>query len=389
MDRFVYGNEFKRSVRFSFQNVQNFILLDVKMEGILPTHFIFDTGSEYTVILKRELAYLLNMDYFKSIPLYGSDLTSVVYAFISRNANLNIDDKLLIRSNVLVLEEDFVHLDEMLGMQIDGILGANIFNRYVLHLNNKKKYIEFIKSDYFSPPKGFIELPIEIHKGKPYLVTNVGLNGEQKQTLKFLIDSGSAIPLLLYNNTSQHIDLPETVIPGNLGIGLGGQLEGFMGKVDELEFGPYSFSNLITSFQDFEIDSTQQLYLNRNGLIGNALLSRFDIYIDYTKEKLYIRANKDFDKKFRIDKSGLVLVATGESFNNIVVHRVLKGSPADLAGVQEGDELHKFNRWPAYFFDIHSVSYKLSGKEGRNIKLNLRRDGQHVKVQFKLKSLFD
>src|SRR5680860_713372 len=119
--RYMFGDEFKRSVRFNFNRVQNFIILDIKLENTLPTKFIFDTGSEYTIIIKKELAYLLNMDYFKSIPLYGSDLSKQVFAFISRNAELNIEDELLIRSNVLVLEQDFLHLDEMLGMQIDGI----------------------------------------------------------------------------------------------------------------------------------------------------------------------------------------------------------------------------------------------------------------------------
>lgn len=390
LDRFVYGNEFKKSVRFSFQNVQNFIVLDAKLEGVLPSRFIFDTGSEYTVILKRELAYLLNMDYFKSIPLYGSDLTSVVYAFISRNALLNLDDKLLIRSNVLVLEEDFVHLDEVLGMNIDGIIGANIFNRYIVHINNRRNYIEFIKTDHFKPSKGFVEIPIEIYKGKPFIETKIGLNGAEKQVLKFLIDSGSAIPLLLYNHTSQHIDLPKTVIPGNLGTGLGGSLEGFMGRIDELELGPYQFTNLITSFQDFEVDSVNQLYLNRNGLIGNALLSRFDVYIDYPREKLYIRPNRNYNKKFRVDKSGLILVATGENFDHIMVHSVLKDSPAAQAGVEAGDVLYRFNGWPIYFFNLHSITFKLSGKEGKKIKLKVKNSaGEKKKYEFNLRSLFE
>src|SRR5688572_14401050 len=95
--QFSFGDIYKKSIRFDFQNVQNFIILDVKLENILPSKFIFDTGSEYTIIIKKELAYLLNMDYFRSIPLYGSDLSTKVYAFISRNATMNIDEKLMVR----------------------------------------------------------------------------------------------------------------------------------------------------------------------------------------------------------------------------------------------------------------------------------------------------
>src|SRR5690606_36868298 len=99
--RYTFGDEFKRSVRFNISRVQNFIILDIKLENTLPTKFIFDTGSEYTIIIKKELAYLLDMDYFQSISLYGSDLSQKVYASISRHADLNIEGELLVRSNVL------------------------------------------------------------------------------------------------------------------------------------------------------------------------------------------------------------------------------------------------------------------------------------------------
>lgn len=387
--RYLFGDEFKRSVRFDFSRVQNFIILDIKLENILPSKFIFDTGSEYTIIIKKELAYLLNMDYFKSIPLYGSDLSKQVFAFISRNADLNIEDELLIRTNVLVLEQDFLHLDEMLGMQIDGILGANVFNRYVLHINNRRNYIEFIKKQYFSPGKDYHKIPITINKSKPYLTTKVRSGGDVDQYLKFLIDSGSAIPLLIYNNTMEHLELPETLVPGNLGVGLGGTLTGHMGKIDHFEFGQYEFKNMITSFQELDIDSIGHLYLNRNGLIGNSLLSRFDVYIDYPGSMLYIKPNKDYNDRFRVDRSGLILIGTGPDFSRILVQKVVAGSPADEAGIKAGDVIRRINFWPSFFYSLQSINYKLSGKIGKKIKLTLRRNGEKVKAEFRLKSLFE
>lgn len=387
--QFSFGDIYKKSIRFDFQNVQNFIILDVKLEDVLPAKFIFDTGSEYTIIIKKELAYILNMDYFRSIPLYGSDLSTKVYAFISRNATMNIDEKLMVQSNVLVLESDFLHLDEMLGLQIDGILGANVFNRYVLHINNRKNYIEFIKKEHFTPRKNYVELPIEVDKGKPYIISDVSMEGEQAKALKFLIDSGSAIPMLLYNNTSEYIEMPENVIPGNLGMGLGGMLEGYLGKIHELNLGPFDFTNLVTSFQEFEVDSLNQLYLNRNGLIGNALLSRFDVYIDYPEEKLYLKPNKHYDERFRVDRSGLILIATGPNFNNVLVQKVIEGSPAEEAGIKAGDVIHRFKFWPVYFYDLNSITYKLSGKEGKKIRMVLKRNGEKIKTSFRLRSLFE
>lgn len=387
--KYIFGDDFKRSVRFNFSRVQNFIILDVKLENTIPTKFIFDTGSEYTIIIKKELAYLLDMDYFKSIPLYGSDLSQQIFAFISRNARLNIEDELLVQSNVLVLEEDFLHLDEMLGLQVHGILGSNVFNRYVLHINNRRRYIEFIKKDYFEPDEDFHQIPITINKNKPYLTTNVRSGGNVDQELKFLIDSGSAIPLLIYNNTMDHLELPETLIPGNLGVGLGGNLTGHMGKIDLFQFGDFEFKNIVTSFQELEIDSIGHLYLNRNGLVGNSLLSRFDVYIDYPGAMMYVKPNKKYDERFRVDRSGLILIATGPNFDRIIVQKVIPGSPADKAGILPGDVIHRFNIWPSFFYTLNSINYKLSGKQGKKIKLTLIRNGEKIKRQFRLHSLFE
>lgn len=387
--QFTFGDDFKRSVRFNFTRVQNFIILDIKLENALPTKFIFDTGSEYTIIIKKELAYMLDMDYFKSIPLYGSDLSQQVLAFISRNARLNIEDELLVQTNVLVLEHDFLQLDEMLGLQIHGILGANVFNRYVLHINNRRNYIEFIKKSHFEPDDDYHPIPISIQKSKPYLITKVRSGGNVDQELKFLIDSGSAIPLLIYNNTMEHLELPETLIPGNLGVGLGGVLTGHMGKINHFQFGKYEFTNMVTSFQELEIDSIGHLYLNRNGLIGNSMLSRFDVFIDYPGSTMYVKPNKNYNERFRVDRSGLILIGTGPNFARIVVQKVIPESPADKAGIQAGDVIRRFNFWPSFFYTLNSINYKLSGKEGRKIRLTLDRDGKKVKARFRLRSLFD
>lgn len=386
--RYIFGDEFKKSIRFNFTRVQNFIVLDIKLENSLSTNFIFDTGSEFTLLLKKEIAYLLGMDYFKQVFLYGSDLSQQISAFISRNAEMNIANKLIVRSNVLVLEQDFLHLDEMLGMQIDGILGANIFNRYVLHINNQKSYIEFIKKEHFQPDRNFESIPLTIHRGKPYFESTIRSAGNE-QELKFLIDSGSAIPLLIYNNTLSYLELPETLVPGNLGIGLGGPLEGHLGKIEEFYFGKYLFSDMVTSFQELNIDSIGHLPLNRNGLIGNSMLSRFDIYIDYPGSMLYAKPNRKYNERFRFDRSGLNLIATGVNFNHIVVQKVMPGSPADDAGIKAGDVIHRFQRLPVLFYNLNSIIYKLGGKKGKKIRLTLLRNGEKIKTNFRLRSLFD
>jgi len=95
-------------------------------------------------------------------------------------------------------------------------------------------------------------------------IVNSENNGEK---LNLLVDTGASIPLLLHNRVGAEIELPEKVIPGNLAMGLGGSLKGYVGKVKKLEIGNFRFENLISYFQTLKLDSTTAIYqLERDGI---------------------------------------------------------------------------------------------------------------------------
>ena len=49
----------KKKVTIPFTYVNNFIILDVKIYGIIPLHLIFDTGAEHVIIFKRQYTNLI------------------------------------------------------------------------------------------------------------------------------------------------------------------------------------------------------------------------------------------------------------------------------------------------------------------------------------------
>ena len=54
----------KEEVPFRFEG--NFILISVLFNNLLPLTFILDTGAEYSILTKKEIADFLNIDYQKS-----------------------------------------------------------------------------------------------------------------------------------------------------------------------------------------------------------------------------------------------------------------------------------------------------------------------------------
>ena len=205
--------------------------------------------------------------------------------------------------------------------------------------------------------------------------------------MTLLLDTGAGLPLLLYTNTDEQFSLPEKTISGKLGMGLGGHLEGYIGRVDQFNFQDYEFANMITSFQDLQVEAIERVPLRKNGLLGNSMLRRFNYYIDYYRQKLYIKPNKRFKRQFKFDKSGLIIAATGHTLRDYVIQRVLPDSPADKAGLRYGDVIKRIEGLPASFFSLSSINSILSSRSGRSITLIIARNDEKLRIKFTLMDL--
>ena len=140
--------------------------------------------------------------------------------------------------------------------------------------------------------KGYTTFDIEINGNKPYLNTKSLMSPSDTLNTKLLIDTGAAIPYLLHANTDSSIVIPPFVINGTIGHGISGNLVGYIGKVHGLSFGEFSFKNVLTLFQDLSNVRDRNVPIVRNGILGNELLSRFSIYIDYMNAKLHVKPRK-------------------------------------------------------------------------------------------------
>jgi hypothetical protein len=375
-----------QEVSLQFESTNHFIIMEVKFSNVLPLKFIFDTGSEHTLLFKKEYADLLGVEYDRRIPLMGSDLSQEIYGYITRGVSLTIANAYQVQSDILVLEEDYLRLEESTGVQIDGIIGSSIFKYFVLGVNNKKGRIKFISADAFRPSKKFTEIPLVIYKNKPYINANAQMNSENIP-VKLLLDTGAALPVLLYTNTAEHLQLPDKVVSGTLGSGLGGHLEGYIGRLEKFTFSKYEFANMLSSFQELAIENLDSLTLNRNGLIGNSVLSRFNYYIDYPHQKLYMKSHRRFRKRFKYDKSGIQIAATGRNLRDFIVQRVLPNSPGVDAGLEKGDVIKKIEGIPASFYSLSGLNNVLSSRSGRRVSLTIARDNKRIKKKVKLRQI--
>ncbi len=371
-----------------FEYVNRFMVVKIYLNGFLPCNFIFDTGAEHTIITKKEISDILGIQYEKEFKVIGADLKTELIAYLAKRVHLKFSNDLYSNQDLLVLSEDYMNLDEYTGMQIHGILGADAFSRGIVKINYEKKKIQLIKSEFFKENLVKYErFPMTVERSKPNIVIHASFSETMKTPVKLLMDTGANLGLLLYPNDTFGIKIPPKTIRGALGAGLGGKLFGVIGRINAINIGKYSFGSLACTFQ--VLDSTNRLAGStfRNGILGNELLERFHVIVDYSNQKIYLKPNRNFKVPFKIDRSGISLIASGTFLNTYTVQYVQQNSPADEAGVSIGDVITKIGWISTNLMSIEELNRRFQGQVGKKIRLTIRKNGQKLKKTFYLRDL--
>jgi len=377
----------KKSVTLPFQFVGGFIVVKVKYNNLLPLNFILDTGASNTILFDQYYASIFKTTFSDTIKVVGADIKSNIEGYIVRNGKFILPEMSSTTSltrDYIVLSEDCIQLEKRIGKKIHGILGSDFLKRLTTQIDYQSEVVRLYNPEYFRPSKKTESLDAEIINGKPYVPVDIDL-GSSIQKLKFLIDTGASISVIIHSNTDSLIQLPERSLPAYLGSGLSGEVEGHIGLLSKISIGKFSFDNLIASFQN--IENPDSIDIIRNGLIGSVLLSKFTLTIDYTKSKLYLKPNKSFKKKIKTNKSGLVIHAFGEKLDQYIVQYVYPTSAGDIAGLKKGDILLKVNKCKTSKLSISRLLKRFRKKEGKVFRIKVYRDEEEIEKLLTLKEL--
>ena len=375
----------------NFRLVQGFIVVDVYLQYLFRTSFILDSGARHTIIFRKDLAKLTGMHINREINLKGSDIVSDVRAYVASGVNIQLDKCLNVKRDILVLEYDYLRFGEFIGEEIHGILGAEFFRNLVMEIDFIKSKINLWHPKYYKNPKlkEFHSCDVDFVDFKPYLKSSLSTGEGTSKPLTLLFDTGASLSVLLYQDPVSGVSLPGNVIPGTLGKGLGGELFGFIGRLNELTIADvFQLNQPVAYFQQIDSIEFSKVKTSKNGIIGNQVISRFDVILDYHNEALYLRPNKSFKEEFEYDRSGLTIFAFGQDLKKYIITDVLPGSPGYEAGIRPGDVIKKIGFWPLSFYKLTDINSRLTGKAGNKIKMQVLREGKVLKKEFVLRDLF-
>lgn len=377
--------------RIPFQLHSNLIIVPVRINDSDTLQFILDTGVSNTIITDPSVFKKQPLTLARKVKLNGAGEGNNLTASIAINNHMSMGGLRASHHNLVLLDEDILKLSEFVGTPVHGIFGYEIFANFVVNIDFQRREILIMqpKKYRYKKRKGD-RYPITIQDTKAYTDAISVFDGEKSTPLRVVLDTGAGHALLLDRSRSTTaMPLPAKVVRAQLGRGLNGVINGSLGRIQKIRFGRYEMDNILASFPDSAAFGMKLIDMpERQGNVGCELLRRFNVTFNYPEQYIVMKPVKRLMREtFEHDMSGMELRAKGEHFKNYYVAKVIDGSPAALAGLQEGDELMFINNNAVNSLTISDIYKTLQKGEGKEVSLLVRRNGEIIIAHFVLKRL--
>jgi hypothetical protein len=361
---------------FPFTLKGDLIIIQATLGGIFQVNLILDTGAEYNLFFKKYLFDLLSVPYGRSLAVRGADRVTEMLAHRSAPVELSMRRKPL-RTDFLVLDEMYFDLESALGISVEGVLGFNLLQNYLVEVNHQRKKIHLYPKvqRHWNPGPHYTEIPLARERNKMFASLTLQHKEEAPTKVDLLLDSGAAMNLLLFSETDSLLAKESFQLqPSIIGLGLGGYLNGYEGAISNTQWGPFQLGST-----RFYLQETDTLYMDhdinrRNGILGNRLLSLFHYFLDIENNRLFLKPSRNFSKGHKEDLAGLLILSRGLYFNEYFVGHVFAGSPAEAAGFQSGDSILSINGIPSRWYKLEGLHKIFRKKSNRKLSIKIERN---------------
>jgi Aspartyl protease len=268
-----------RESTFGFDWRSSMVFVPVSLNGSRALSFVLDTGSTRTIV-DRALATSLGLKASGSGSLQGAGAGRIPIEFIH---DVSIALPGVESTGYELSTADLQPLEASLGVRVDGILGYELFSRFVVTVDYEAKTMTLNLPGAFHASYTAQAIPIELRDKWAFVKAELVLPGPVAVQDSFLIDSGS----------SDEVDHPivmklETRVPATSGVGLGTHVQGATAQSTSFRLGRYSIIAPTVSCCGAS-DATSRL-------IGNGVLRRFTVTFDYPSSRIFITPNSYFEK---------------------------------------------------------------------------------------------
>lgn len=382
-----FGNAQNKSIaRVPFKMLGSYMVVKANINESSDLNFIFDTGIRSTIITELQADDSLSLQFNEERYVQGLGGSDPIFAYVSENNTIHLGKKLAFENKTIaLLQNDVLELSRQIGSPINGLLGADLLEDYVVLVDFVAQRLSFYSKEDFSLPKKYNSLPLTIEQQKLYVPLKVKDNDKEYQ-LKMLLDTGAGLCAWLRTIGTDVVPIPEKKIYGRIGEGISGEVTGYLARIPAVCLGNFCLSDPVVVFPDSVCISDLVINTGRDGTIGNQLLSRFTLFVDVEGKQLHLRPNSHFKKKFSYNVAGLELIQSISGLPRYEVVEVWADSPATQAGIRPGDIIREVDGDNAYSMSLSELRGYFEQSKKRTLRIVVERDGNVLTLNLNLKS---
>ncbi|MEM9077946.1 MAG: aspartyl protease family protein [Bacteroidota bacterium] len=410
--------------KIRFELVNNLMLIPLEINGSQLT-FVLDSGVSKPILFNLAEQDSVQINNVSEVTIKGlgdgepiKALSSIGNAFkLGKAKNYNQD-------MYVVLDKE-INFSTSLGVPVHGIMGYDLFRDFIVEVNYSAKNIKLHNPNMYEEKldKKSQTLPLSVEARKAYIKATVLTEDESNVPVKLLVDTGSSDALWLFHQPEKGLEIPQKHYEDYLGRGLSGDIFGKRSKVNGIRIGDFELKDAKAAFPYRESIGFLENFGDRSGSLGGEILRRFNLVFDYSQGTVKLKKNGNFKAPFQYNMAGIelqhnglryiaeriangngVVRKQGSDYGNvqillenktrlslvpeIVVSSIRAGSPAEEAGLKEGDVILAVNGKKVHRYKLQEILKMLNEKEGKRIRVLIERYNRDLLFSFVLKKVF-
>lgn len=348
------------------------IIVDAAVNGKTAS-FMFDTGFGGAVVLDDAINI--------GKPTGAMNLRDFVGEFLVKTVKINslkLGDLSVDTTDMQAVQQPLAHMTQSYNTHTDGIIGLEVIRSQITEIN-------FEKQKFIFHPKNFDITKLKPDNEKTFLVKMLPLghssielealapNGKK---LILALDTGNAFYATTHTDVLERIGLWDSAKKPQFMSSAwvaSGPVDSWYKRMEDMKiFGvpvKASYWNII------DLPSSSA---NGDGTVGFGFLRNFNIIFDYERRRVWLQNWTGKTANEMPAEIGIV-AKYDDKVKRVRIYRVSPESPADKAGIKEGDQILSIDGQDMLKPTIRELRKIMEGLSGSKIKLAISRDGNLVR----------